>query len=68
MYYNYGQTIAIPRRMIWMINDGNMIPVDQCGLNYLTFVCTLRLEIHRTVQGDGLGLDESWHAVRQVSV
>ena len=28
----------------------------------------LRLEIDRTVQGGGLGLCESWRAVRQVSV
>ena len=38
------ETAAVRRRMniVWMINDGHMIPKAECGLNDLTCVLQLR--------------------------
>ena len=41
MYYSYGQTVAVRRRMIYGLDDiydGHMIAGDECGPNFLTFV------------------------------
>ena len=28
--------------MVWMMNDGDMMSGDKCGLNYLTFILQLK--------------------------
>ena len=45
MYYSYGQRqspFVDGWYMVWMIYDGHMIPGDECGPNFLTFVLQLR--------------------------
>ena len=35
-------TVRGGMNMVWMINDGHMIPDYECGINFLTFVLRLR--------------------------